>query len=310
MPTFPDCLVVSFLLRDQTHVALYAMSKIRQAVIKHLWWIIAIAASALLICHSLQIATITVDTTSLVLVVLILLSPFVAAIKRIKIGEFEAEIDPKEVKRVTEDVATKIPAPEPTEAMVAGRDHPAVITIRELAKTDLIVALAQLRIELEKTLRRLYRRSSHSQVESRSAPLHKIIRDLAAREVIPHDLESSIRDVVALCNRAIHGEFIRDEDARAVINAGAELLLACERSVREYGVAHPIEKATITNTEVEAYRSAHYRVVTIIPLVESPQRITYVLTHDELEDYFDGYSEFGEFVVSVEKLEANVATDR
>jgi len=279
------------------------MSKIRQAVIKHLWWIIATAAIALLICHSLQIATITVDTTSLVLVVIILLSPFVAAIKRIKIGEFEAEIDPEEVKRVIEEVATKVPAPGPAEAMVADGDDPAVITIRELAKTDLIVALAKLRIELEKRLRRLYRRSSHSHVESRAAPLHQIIRDLAAREVIPHDLESSIRDVVALCNRAIHGESIREQDARAVISAGAELLLVCDRSIREYGVAHPIEKATITNSEVEVYRSAHYRVVTIIPLVESPQRITYVLTDDELEDYFDGYSEFAEFVVSLEKVD-------
>jgi hypothetical protein len=281
------------------------MRKIRQAIIKHLWWLVAIAGIALLLCHSLKIATVRVDTTSLILLALILLSPFVAALKRIKIGEFEAEIDPEEVKRVTEEVASKMLEVELPHTLVAGEEHPIVSAIRELAKTDSVIALAKLRIELEMRLRRLRSRSSGGQTIARDTPLQHIIRDLASHEILPRDLTPAIRDVLALCNRAIHGEAIRDKDAEAVIDAGADLLQEFERLVREYGVSHPIEKTSITDAEVAAYRAAQYRVVTIIPLVKSPQRVTYILTQDELEDYFEGYYEFAEFVVSVERVELN-----
>lgn len=276
------------------------MRKIRQIVIKHLWWIIAVTGLALLVCHSLQIARITVDSTSLVLLALILLSPFVAAIKRIKIGEFEAEIDPAEVKRVTEEVASKLPEREASDIPTTDDDGSTISAIRELAKTDSVVALAKLRIELERTMRHL--RSRTGQTIVRDASLHQTIADLASHEIIPRDLTPAIRDVLALCNRAIHGEAIRSVDAEAVIEAGAELLQVFERLILDFGVAHPVEKTTITSAEVEAYRIAQYRVVTIIPLVESPQRVGYILTHDELEDYFNGYSEFAEFVVSIERI--------
>jgi hypothetical protein len=280
------------------------MLKIRQAIIKHLWWIIAISGMALLVCHSFQIATIKVDTTTLVLLVLILLSPFAAAIKRIKIGEFEAEIDPEEVKRVTAEVARQVPEIRPSGTM---EEPPAIGAIRELAKTDHVIALAKLRIELETTLRRLRSRSRVGQSISPHTPLPQIIRDLAADDILPRDMTPSIRDVLAICNRAIHGEAIRAEDAKSVIEAGTELLQAFERLLSEYGVAHPIEKTTITRAEVDACQAAEYRVVSVIPLVDSPQRMTYVLTHEELESYFDGYFEFAEFIISVERTEPNAA---
>jgi hypothetical protein len=283
------------------------MQKIQRILIKHLWWIIAVTGFALLVCHSLQITSIVVDSTSLVLVGIILLSPFAAAIKRIKIGDFEAEIDSQEVKRVTDDVASKLPELKAA-STETDYDHPAVTAILELAKTDKVVALAKLRIELESTLRRLQIRSGGVQKTSCAIPLNLIMRDLIARDIVPRDLASSIPDVLTLCNRAIHGAAIRDIDADAVIQVGGELLQGFERVVRDFGVGHPIEKTAIPQAEVETHYAAKYRVVTIIPLVESPQRVTYVLTHDELEDFFDGYSEFAEFVISIERIEPTAAT--
>ena len=51
-----------------------------------------------------------------------------------------------------------------------------------------------------------------------------------------------------------------------------------------------------------AYQSARYRLTTVILYVDNPQWLTYVLSHKELEEFFDGYSEFGEFVVGIEQL--------
>jgi len=38
-------------------------------------------------------------------------------------------------------------------------------------------------------------------------------------------------------------------------------------------------------------------------LVENPERRVYELTQEELDEFFDGYSEFAEFVISVERIE-------
>jgi len=77
------------------------MNRFRQCVLRHFWWLGMIVAGSLLAVHSLGVRVITVDTASLFLVGLLLLCPWLAALKRIKIGNFEAEIDPAEVKRLT-----------------------------------------------------------------------------------------------------------------------------------------------------------------------------------------------------------------
>ena len=71
----------------------------KQFIRQHLWWLTCTVALLLLVAHTLRLATLTVDSTSILLLVVMLVSPFVAAIKKIKFGEFEAEIDPAEVKK-------------------------------------------------------------------------------------------------------------------------------------------------------------------------------------------------------------------
>jgi hypothetical protein len=236
------------------------------------------------------------------LVGFILLCPWLAVLKRIKIGDFEAEIDPAEVKRLTADISKALPelqqeaTPSPLGASTS------VDALRQLAGSDPVMALAKLRIELERTLRRLHARTSQSVSSSRSVSLTRITRDLTAHGALPQELAASIRDVVAICNRAIHGEEIRPQDALAVAHTGGELLEGLEQLAREYAVTHPQEREVISKDEVEAYQESRYRLTTIIAYVENPQRLTYVLSHEELEEFFDGYSEFAEFVVSIEKL--------
>jgi hypothetical protein len=278
------------------------MNRFRQFLLRNFWWLGMIAAGSLLAVHSLGIRAITIDTTSLFLVGFILLCPWLAVLKRIKIGDFEAEIDPAEVKRLTADVSKALPelqqetTPPPLGASTS------VDALRQLAGSDPVMALAKLRIELERTLRRLHAQTSQSVPSSRSVSLTRITRDLAAHGTLPQELAASIRDVVALCNRAIHGEEIRPQDALAVADTGGELLEGLEQLAREYAVTDPQAREVISKVEVEAYQESRYRLTTVIAYVENPQRLTYVLSHEELEAFFDGYSEFAEFVVSIEKL--------
>ena len=46
--------------------------------------------------------------------------------------------------------------------------------------------------------------------------------------MLPQNLAASIHDGVEICNRAIHGEDIRSQDALAVAETGGELLEGLE----------------------------------------------------------------------------------
>jgi hypothetical protein len=108
---------------------------------------------------------------------------------------------------------------------------------------------------------------------------------LAAHEALPQDLAASIRDIVAICNRAIHGEEIRSQDALAVAETGGELLEGLEQFAREYAATHPQAREVISKVEVEAYQESRYRLTTVIPYVDNPQRLAYVLSHEDWRNF-------------------------
>jgi hypothetical protein len=63
-----------------------------------------------------------------------------------------------------------------------------------------------------------------------------------------------------------------------------------------------MEQASITSNECEQLQNARYRLTTVIPIVDKPVRHVYELTQDELDEFFDGYSEFAEFAIGLERL--------
>lgn len=279
------------------------MESIRRLMVAHLWWLVLLAALAMLVCHSLGVRQIAVDNTSLILLTVMLLSPFVASIRKVKIGEFEAEIQPDEVSRVARQAEKSLPIKPAGDAPLRETDD-AATAIRSLVETDPVVALAKLRIEIEARLRRIENRIDPAAAKrNRPTPLASIIRKLASQEVFEADLGESIRDVVSICNRAIHGEDIRNVDARQIIDTGTELLEVLDLAVRQYASNNPVEVEVITPQERDKLSTSIYRLTTIVPLVENPKRHLYQMTQEELNDYFDGYSEFAEFVIGLERID-------
>ena len=279
------------------------MEQVRKFIVTHLWWVVLVVALAMLISHSFGVRGIIVDNTSLILLALVLISPFVAAIKKVKIGEFEAEIEPEEVQRVAQRAEKSLPPSEPTPSLAPDISETAA-AIRNLAESDPVVALAKLRIELESRLRRIHQRAnSNGAVRKRPVALSYVIRELVAREVFGQDFGASLLDVISICNRAIHGEDIRDVDARQIINTGSDLLEFLERTVRDYSATYPLEKKVITPQDLDKFLSGRYRLTTVVPYVDNPEQRVYVLDQDELDAFLEGYSEVAEFMVRLEKVE-------
>lgn len=269
--------------------------------INHGWWITCILSIVLLIAHTFSIAKIKVDSTSIILLAILLLSPFISALKKIKVGDFEAEIDTKEIKKIKEEVENRLPVKEDN-LKIGYQFEITIENIKQLAKTDRILALAKLRIELEKSLNRLYQLNNLSSKNNKmQLPLGRLVYELTNKDIISQDVAASIRDVTSICNRAIHGEDVRVDDAMSIIDIGASLLLEIHFTIAEY-CSEPNEVIQIAQTEVDEHLNARYQITTICPRLKSPEKYIRILDQEGLDSLLEGYNEYAEFIVGVQKL--------
>ena len=235
---------------------------------------------------------------------MILVSPFITAVKKIKIGDFEAEIQPDEVRRLADEAEKSITKTTPeTEFSFLAIEE--LTLLKSLATTDPVLALAKLRIEIEARLKKLHRRIRSNEPDNKIVlNLSKMIQDIISDETITKDYGSALRGIIGICNRAIHGEDIRDIDAQTIIETGCELLEELERILFEYAATHPIETIVITHEEMNKYATATYKLTTMIPYAEKPQQRVYILTQNDLDAFFENYPEYAEFAVSLEKIDS------
>ena len=72
---------------------------------------------------------------------------------------------------------------------------------------------------------------------------------LSTAEILPKDIAQSIREVISICNRAIHGEEIRHQDAISVVEVGTSLLSELAFYVNNL-VLKPIKSNEVDQTVV------------------------------------------------------------
>jgi len=273
----------------------------RKRLIHIIPWIVFLIALVLLASHLLAWEQIKIDSTTLILLAILLLSPFIEQIRRIRVGEFEAEIAPTEVKRVKSEVDRRLGTSETPKPLA-----PDIRTIAEdlldLLDKDYVLALAKLRMELERTLNRLYVLSTPNDKQRTQLGLNRLVSELVRSEVLPTQLSGPIREVFYLCNRAVHGEQVRPDDARSIVGIGIQVLEHINSIVKEFMVK-PIETNTISSTEAQAYMDAKYRVTTVVPLVENPVLNVRILDQEGIDALIEGYEEYAEFLVGIEKTD-------
>jgi len=266
----------------------------KKFVLQNLWWVTFLFACVLLVIHSFNLADISVDSTSIILLLIMLISPFIIAIKKIKYGDFEAEIGSEEIKKLKLELEKAIVS-KPDENVEQAEIFKTTDAIRKLAESDPVIALAKVRIELEKTLTRLARIAL---VDTQPSPLGTLVRKLTNHEIISSQVGKSLSDVISLCNRAIHGEYIAEEDALTIVDLGNELLEDLAWSISEQTATHSIiSEEIITSNELNEYLMKRYQLTTITPYVENPKKTVRELTQEQLDDFLDGYNEYAEFIV-------------
>ena len=273
----------------------------RQFLLHNISWIVFLIALALLISHVVGWKPITVDTTTLLLLALLLVSPFIEQLRKIKVGEFEAEIAPDEVEKVKSEVDKRLGTGEVREPIT-----PEVRSVGEslldLLDRDHVLALAKLRIELEQALTRLHLLTTPTTRQRRHAGLNRLVGDLVRSGILPAQQSEPLREVISLCNRAVHGEHVRPADAKSILDIGIRILEEIDSILEEF-IVKPIETHPLSPSDVSAYMGAKYRVTTVVPLVENPVRSVRILDQEGLDLLLEGYDEYGEFLVGIEKIE-------
>lgn len=274
----------------------------RRFLLHNISWIVFSITLALLVCHVVGWTQIRVDSTTLLLLALLLVSPFIEQLRKIKVGEFEAEIAPAEVEKVKSEMdrrlgTSEIQEPVTPEVRSVGED------LLDLLYKDRVLALAKLRIELERALTRLYLSATPTARRRRPTGLNRLVGELVQSGILPTQLSGPLREVIFLCNRAVHGEYVRLADARSIVDIGIRVLEEIDSILEEF-IVKPKEAQPLSPADVSAYMAAQYRVTTVVPLVENPVLNVRVLNQEGLDTFLEGYDEYAEFLVGIEKVKA------
>ncbi|HAS68798.1 MAG: hypothetical protein UV37_C0016G0009 [Candidatus Collierbacteria bacterium GW2011_GWA1_42_60] len=248
----------------------------------------------ILLLHLFRASFVQIDNTTILLMLLVLLTPFASHIKKIKFGDFEAEIN-QDIKKA-EQQAKEIKSEGGDKEQVIKKNS-VIEELEELAAKDPVLALAKLRIEIEKKLKRLY-----TFKETVPSGIKMMTQVLAGTGVISNKLRRLILDVTSILNRVVHGEDIPTEtNIDKILNIGSEILDELDYILFQKFIA-PASKKRINKKELNEYMDAVYEVTTVVPLVNKPQVNTRLLNQEQLYEFLDGYEEYAEFLVEIKKI--------
>ncbi len=273
--------------------------------LNHISIIGALVAAVLLVVYMVAPSPPRIDAITITLLVLILLSPYLSLIKRIRIGEFEAEIDRTQIDKVEEAVRSV-----KTDEKVGMFRHTALEDqLLQLSETDPALALAKLRIEIEQRLRSIADASLKSlqqkQVLSRLG-IRQLSRILLKEETLDRKAFDAIEATIDVLNKAVHGIRIESNQAIRVVDTALTLLHYLDSLIGS--IAEPKETQEITLEEESEARERIYRVTTVVPYVSQPERRTYVFNQEQLDAFLSGYDEYGEYVVRIEEEPTHTKT--
>ncbi len=267
----------------------------KKIIINNWWWALSIISILLLISHCFSFAIINVDTTTLILLAILIVSPYVNNITKIKIGDFEAEISSDEIDKIKCDVEKEVKHSEFNNICSNIHNDDLFASIYSLYEKDYVLALAKLNIEIEKKLRFLYKIRF---LADDKISISKIILNLYKESIITKDTSKALNKIISIFNRAIHGRNVDSSDVLTMIEVGIDVINIIS-TIIETEISTPTCSKAIDEKELRLYMDMQYEVQTVIPYVEKPLLCSRVLSQDQLDQLLEGYSEYAEFFVKI-----------
>ncbi|MFQ5630048.1 MAG: hypothetical protein ACE5I1_14875 [bacterium] len=97
------------------------------------------------------------------------------------------------------------------------------LTVGQLVGVDNSLALAKLRMDIEKELRKV---AYENNIDIQTRPLGVIglANELVNKKLLPTSLLEALKEIISVCNQAVHGTEVSDHTTASVVRVGTQFL--------------------------------------------------------------------------------------
>jgi hypothetical protein len=191
---------------------------------KIMHWIAFATGIVLILARGFWSDLFVVDVFSVV-ILFILIIPFVAQyLRKAKFpgAEFEFRDEIRETEKLVKLSVDKAKELEGTgEKRVLTFETFSLSNVRGMLDSDPVLALAALRIEIERKIRTII--GTLNLPLRNESSISRLIGDIQKHELLTLEQVNALQKIVNMCNKAIHGSIISEEEARRIINLADEL---------------------------------------------------------------------------------------
>lgn len=175
---------------------------------------ISLLCISLIIIHAI-FPQFSIDSTTIALIIILIFPWLLPYIKTAKLpGGFE--ISTREIQQL-EEVTARSAIGTIFVAMRPPTRRRPPSTYFTLFKTDPNLALASLRLDIERKLRAIAKKR---QMDVRRLPLWQVLKVLHDREIIGPSEFESLKMIIKICNKAVHTEKVDPDLALRVLDIG------------------------------------------------------------------------------------------
>lgn len=193
--------------------------------LKYLSVLVSLLCGFLIIIHAVY-PQFAIDTTTIALIIILIfpwLLPYIHAyIKTIKLPGGTELTFREEVQQLERLSKRSRISRFPVEEMPPTRPPPVEPTRWALFRVDPNLALASLRIEIERKLREIARQR---QLRVERLPLRRVLNTLHSKKVIATSEFKILNLIIDVCNRAVHAEKVDMETTSRILDMGDSALL-------------------------------------------------------------------------------------
>jgi len=161
----------------------------------------------------------SIDSTTIALIVILIFPWLLPYIKTAKLPG-GIEITTREIQQLEEVTARSAIGTLLVTMRPPTRRHPP-LTYLTLFKTDPNLALASLRLDIERKLRTIAKKR---QIDVRRLPLWQVLNILHDREIIGPSEFQSLKMIIEICNKAVHTEKVDPYLALRILDIGKSAL--------------------------------------------------------------------------------------
>lgn len=181
----------------------------------------------LIIIHGFWNDIFLIDTVSVFLLLIAIFLPYIKFIKKIKFGGVEIWIPTKEINKIQEESKDIKVEVEESEL----RDLLEESLMDLIKKKEFNLAFAKIRIEIESKVNILMDQNFLKDKPQKG--LRWSIEELMKAEIISTAVGFLLQDVVSVTNRAIHGEKVKENDVRKVVDSGLVGIHALQHTIED-----------------------------------------------------------------------------